>query len=203
MMKRIALLTALVASTSAFTSPILPQTARLTSTSVFGKKDKKDGEDAPVASGAEEISALTAGVKTIFSLEDIAKILPHRYPFLLVDKVVEYEMGKRAVGIKSVTLNEPHFTGHFPDRPIMPGVLQVEAMAQLAGIVCLQMEGAEPGAVFFFAGVDGVKWKKPVVPGDTLVMEVEIKKWNKRFGIATATGRAYVDGEMAVELDEM
>lgn len=94
MMKRIALLTALVASTSAFTSPILPQTARLTSTSVFGKKDKKDGEDAPVASGAEEISALTAGVKTIFSLEDIAKILPHRYPFLLVDKVVEYEMGK-------------------------------------------------------------------------------------------------------------
>ena len=85
----------------------------------------------------------------------------------------------------------------------MPGVLQVEALAQLAGIVCLQMEGAEPGAVFFFAGVDGVKWKKPVVPGDTLVMEVEIKKWNKRFGIATAEGRAYVDGEIAVELDEM
>jgi 3-hydroxyacyl-[acyl-carrier-protein] dehydratase len=85
----------------------------------------------------------------------------------------------------------------------MPGVLQVEALAQLAGIVCLQMEGAEPGAVFFFAGVDGVKWKKPVIPGDTLVMEVEIKKWNKRFGIATAVGRAYVDGELAVELDEM
>eukprot|EP00985_Skeletonema_marinoi_P027723 scaffold23209_cov105-Skeletonema_marinoi.AAC.2 len=90
----------------------------------------------------------------------------------------------------------------------MPGVLQVEALSQLAGIVCLQMEGAsEPGAVFFFAGVDGVKWKKPVpvVPGDSLVMvmEVKIKKWNKRFGIATATGRAYVDGEMAVELDEM
>lgn len=142
---------------------------------------------------------------------------------------------QRAVGIKSVTMNEPHFIGHFPDRPIMPGVLQVEALAQLAGIVCLQMEGSEPGtsllapfsfslvchpfyisypvsyttlhlvtgAVFFFAGVDGVKWKKPVVPGDMLVMEVEIKKWNKRFGIATATGRAYVDGEMAVELDEM
>ena len=154
-------------------------------------------------SSAEEISALTSSVKTIFSLEDINGILPHRYPFLLVDKVVEYEQGKRAVGIKSVTLNEPHFTGHFPDRPIMPGVLQVEALAQLAGIVVLQMEGTEPGAVFFFAGVDGVKWKKPVVPGDSLVMEVEIKKWNKRFGIATATGRAYVDGEMAVELDEM
>ncbi len=160
--------------------------------------------DTAAPQSAEEISALTSSVKTIFSLEDINGILPHRYPFLLVDKVVEYEQGKRAVGVKSVTLNEPHFTGHFPDRPIMPGTLQVEALAQLAGIVCLQLEGdPEPGAVFFFAGVDGLKFKKPVVPGDSLVMEVEIKKWNKRFGIATATGRAYVDGEMAVELDEM
>lgn len=110
---------------------------------------------------------------------------------------------KRAVGIKQVTNNEPQFTGHFPDRPIMPGVLQVEALAQLAGVVCLQMEGAEPGSVFFFAGVDGVKWKRPVVPGDTLVMEVEITKWRAKFGIAKAKGRAYVDGEVAVELGEM
>lgn len=85
----------------------------------------------------------------------------------------------------------------------MPGVLQVEALAQLAGIVSLQMEGAAPGAVFFFAGVDGVKWKKPVVPGDTLVMEVEILKWNKKFGLAKATGKAYVDGTLAVEVGEM
>lgn len=146
---------------------------------------------------------MTSSLNTVFTSEDISKVLPHRYPFLLVDKVVEYEAGKRAVGIKQVTVNEPHFTGHFPDRPIMPGVLQVEALAQLAGIVCLQMEGAEPGAVFFFAGVDGVKWKKPVVPGDTLVMEVEIKKWNKRFGIAKATGKAYVDGQLAVEVESM
>ena len=159
--------------------------------------------DAASPRSAQEISALTSSVKTIFSPDDINGILPHRYPFLLVDKVIEYEQGKRAVGIKSVTLNEPHFTRHFPDRPNMPGVLQVEALAQLAGIVCLQMEGAEPGGVFFFAGVDGVKWKKPVVPGDTLVLEVEIKKWNQRFGIVTATGSAYVDGELAVELDEM
>ena len=76
----------------------------------------------------------------------------------------------------------------------MPGVLQVEALAQLAGIVCLQMPGASPGAVFFFAGVDGVKWKQPVVPGDTLVMQVEIKKWNAKFGLAKASGRAYVNG---------
>lgn len=85
----------------------------------------------------------------------------------------------------------------------MPGVLQVEALAQLAGIVCLQMEGASPGAVFFFAGVDGVKWKKPVVPGDSLVMEVEIKKWNAKFGLAKASGRAYVDGGLVVEIEEM
>lgn len=84
----------------------------------------------------------------------------------------------------------------------MPGVLQVEALAQLAGIVCLQMEGTE-GAVFFFAGVDGVKWKKPVAPGDTVIMEVEIKKWNAKFGLAKASGKAFVDGEMAVEVEEM
>jgi 3-hydroxyacyl-[acyl-carrier-protein] dehydratase len=99
--------------------------------------------------------------------------------------------------------NEEFFNGHFPDRPIMPGVLQVEALAQLAGIVCLQMDGAAPGAVFFFAGVDGVKWKKPVVPGDTLVMEVEINKWNAKFGLAKASGRIYVGGDMVVEVGSM
>jgi 3-hydroxyacyl-[acyl-carrier-protein] dehydratase len=85
----------------------------------------------------------------------------------------------------------------------MPGVLQVEALAQLAGIIALQMPGASPGAVFFFAGVDGVKWKQPVVPGDTLVMEVEITKWNAKFGIAKATGKAYVDGKPVIEIDQM
>ena len=106
-------------------------------------------------------------METVFTLEEVQKILPHRYPFALVDKVIAYEAGKSAVGVKCVTFNEPQFTGHFPDRPIMPGVMQIEALAQLAGVVCLQMEGAEPGAVFFFAGVNGVKWKRPVVPGDT------------------------------------
>eukprot|EP00978_Attheya_sp_CCMP212_P038168 scaffold186460_cov28-Attheya_sp.AAC.1 len=142
---------------------VSPSRSASVSSSTRLYEEAEAAEDTP-SMGGEAISALTKGVTTIFSSEDIAKILPHRYPFLLVDKVVEYEAGKRAVGIKSVTLNEPHFTGHFPDRPIMPGVLQVEALAQLAGIVCLQMEGASPGAVFFFAGVDGVKWKKPVIP---------------------------------------
>ena len=153
--------------------------------------------------GAEAISGLTKDVKTVFTTEQIDEFLPHRYPFALVDKVVEYEAGKRAVGIKSVTKNEEFFNGHFPGRPIMPGVLQVEALAQLAGIVSLQMEGAEPGAVFFFAGADGIKWKQPVVPGDTLVMEVEILKWNKKFGIAQATGKGFVDGKCVVEVGTM
>lgn len=189
---------------SAFLTPTPTTTSsfkRLPTT--FLRESEDDAQEEGDYRGPLAISSLTSDVKTIFSSEDIAKILPHRYPFLLVDKVVEYESGKRAVGIKSVTLNEPHFTGHFPDRPIMPGVLQVEALAQLAGIVCLQMEGAEPGAVFFFAGVDGVKWKRPVVPGDTLVMEVEILKWRAKFGIAKASGRAYVDGKLAVEVTGM
>ena len=87
--------------------------------------------------------------------------------------------------------------------PIMPGVMQVEALAQLAGIVCLQMEGATPGSVFFFAAVDGVKWKRPVVPGDTMVMEVEIIKWTSKFGIAKASGKAYVDGKICIDVKEM
>jgi 3-hydroxyacyl-[acyl-carrier-protein] dehydratase len=153
--------------------------------------------------GAEAVSAKTSDVETVFTLEEVQKILSHRYPFALVDKVIEYEAGTRAVGVKQVTFNEPQFGGHFPDRPIMPGVMQVEALAQLAGIVCLQMEGAAPGSVFFFAAVDGVKWKKPVVPGDTLVMEVEITKWVAKFGLAKASGKAYVDGKLAVEVKEM
>lgn len=155
------------------------------------------------ASAAQELSARTADTETVFTLEEVQKILPHRYPFALVDKVIAYEAGKSAVGIKCVTFNEPQFTGHFPDRPIMPGVMQIEALAQLAGVVCLQMEGAAPGSVFFFAGVDGVKWKRPVVPGDTLVMEVEITNWKAKFGIAKATGRAFVDGNLAVEVGSM
>jgi len=193
----------LTTTVSAFLTPTTTTTSFNRLPNTFLRESEDDGQDEDTYLGPQVISALTQDVKTVFSSEDIAKILPHRYPFLLVDKVVEYEKGKRAVGIKSVTLNEPHFTGHFPDRPIMPGVLQVEALAQLAGIICLQMEGAEPGAVFFFAGVDGVKWKKPVVPGDTLVMEVEILKWKAKFGIAKASGRAYVDGKLAVEVTGM
>ncbi|KAL7526927.1 hypothetical protein ACHAWF_001970 [Thalassiosira exigua] len=205
---KIALLLALasIATASMITPPLPPEVQEQSGlrAPIFDEAEtaKKTATDAlPGQSKAREISALTYGVKTVFTLEDIAKILPHRYLFLLVDKVVKYVAGKHAVGIKSVTFNEPHFTGRFPNLPIMPGVLQVEALAQLAGIVCLHMEGVKSGAVFFFAGVDGVKWKKPVVPGDLLVMEVEIKMWNG--SIAKATGKAFVDGEMVVDVNAM
>ena len=185
-----------LAVASAFTAPATVGFSRPSVTSLAA-------EEEGTSLGAEAISAMTKDVKTILSSEEIDKILPHRYPFALVDKVIEYEAGKSAVGIKCVTKNEEFFQGHFPGQPVMPGVLQVEALAQLAGVVCLQMEGAEPGCVFFFAGVDGVKWKQPVVPGDTLIMEVKIQKWNKKFGIAKAEGAAYVNGKQVVEVSEM
>lgn len=148
--------------------------------------------------GAEKISALTESVGPgVLDNIEIAKILPHRYPFLLVDKVLSVEKFKRAVGVKNITANEPQFTGHFPDRPIMPGVLMVEALAQLAGCVCMN-----PGDQVFFAGIDGVKFRKPVVPGDTLVMEVEVLKFREKSGIAKLSGKAYVDGKLAIQVKE-
>mgnify|MGYP003336597203 CR=1 FL=1 len=118
-------------------------------------------------------------------------------------KVVEMVPGKSAVGVKAVSKNEDFFNGHFPGQPVMPGVLQLEAMAQLAGVILNTMDGVEEGAVGFFGSADGVKWKKPVVPGDLLVMEVEITKFNKKFGLIKASGKGYTDGDLAVEVGAM
>ena len=190
---KLAILASLFAATSAFVpSSTGPSMGRSPSTLLRAE-----------FKGAEAISGLTKDVETVFTVEDIAAAIPHRYPFALVDKVIEYEAGKRAVGVKSITNNEPQFTGHFPDKPIFPGVMQVEALAQLAGVVALKMDGVEEGSLFLFGGVDGVKWKKPVVPGDQLVMEVEITKFNAKFGLAKATGKAYVDGQLACEVGQM
>ncbi len=104
---------------------------------------------------------------------DIQKIIPHRYPFLLVDKIIEIEGGKKAVGIKNVTINEPFFQGHFPGNPIMPGVLIVEAMAQVGAVAVLSLE-ENKGKLAVFAGIDNARFKKQVKPGDTLRMEVEL-----------------------------
>lgn len=130
-------------------------------------------------------------------------ILPHRYPFLLIDRVIAYEPNKRAVTVKQVTINEPFFPGHFPNRPIMPGVLQIEALAQTGGIVMLQHDEnpiKETGeGDFFFGGIDCVKWRKPVVPGDTLVMEMVLDTFKRKYGIAKMTGKGYVNGQLVVE----
>jgi 3-hydroxyacyl-[acyl-carrier-protein] dehydratase len=133
----------------------------------------------------------------ILAIEEIQKLLPHRYPFSLVDRIIEYVPGERAVGIKNVSFNEPHFQGHFPGRPIMPGVLIVEAMAQVGGVVLTQMLDSE-GGLFVFAGIDKVRFRRQVIPGDRLVMTVKllcVKR--RRFG--KMQGRAEVDGQLAAE----
>lgn len=135
--------------------------------------------------------------KTTYTLEEIQQLLPHRYPFALVDRIIDYVPGDKAVGIKNVTFNEPHFQGHFPNRPIMPGVLIVEAMAQVGGIVLSQMPGVD-GRLCVFAGIDKVKFRRPVVPGDQLVITTELTAIKRaRFGKMKA--RAEVDGQLACE----
>lgn len=173
------------------------------SSSICSLRMAEEADEVSSGPTAEEISKGIAHPAAVFTVpENILKVLPHRYPFALVDKVLHFEAGKRIVGVKCITNNEPQFTGHFPDLPIMPGVLQVEAMAQLGGLICLQEPCSNGEGNFFFAGVDGVKWKKPVVPGDVLVMEMELLKWKPKFGIAKMTGRAYVDGILAVDVQE-
>ncbi|KAL6560710.1 hypothetical protein OROGR_004269 [Orobanche gracilis] len=136
---------------------------------------------------------------TVMDINQIREILPHRFPFLLVDRVIEYNPGVSAVGIKNVTINDNFFPGHFPERPIMPGVLMVEAMAQVGGLVMLQPEVGGSRDNFFFAGVDKVRFRKPVIAGDTLVMRMNLVKLQKRFGIAKMEGKAYVGGELVCE----
>ncbi|KAL1328152.1 hypothetical protein HN51_038073 [Arachis hypogaea] len=136
---------------------------------------------------------------SVLDINQIRNILPHRFPFLLVDRVIEYNPGVSAVAIKNVTINDNFFPGHFPERPIMPGVLMVEAMAQVGGLVMLQPEVGGSRENFFFAGIDKVRFRKPVIAGDTLVMRMTLIKLQKRFGIAKMEGKAYVGGEVVCE----
>ena len=128
--------------------------------------------------------------------EEIQKIIPHRYPFLLVDRIIELEEGKSAVGIKNVSSNEPYFQGHFPGHPIMPGVLIMEALAQVGAVLILKMPEFA-GHLALFAGLDEVKFKRQVIPGDQLRLEVELIKFRKTFGVAQ--GKAYVGEALAAE----
>jgi len=131
----------------------------------------------------------------VLDAQQIQAIIPHRYPFLLVDRIIEIEYGVRAVGIKNVSIGEPYFQGHFPDYPVMPGVLIIEALAQV-GAVALLGSDEHRGKMAFFAGIDGVRFKRQVKPGDTLRLEVELGRMRRGVGMGAAT--ATVDGELAV-----
>ena len=136
----------------------------------------------------------------MITINEILTMLPHAYPFLLVDRIVEIELGKRIVGIKNVTYNEPFFQGHFPGRPIMPGVLIVEAMAQTAGVLVFKsMPEEDYKKSVFFLGMDNVKFRKPVIPGDQLRLELEITR--HRQSIWGFKGKAFVDEKLVAEAD--
>jgi 3-hydroxyacyl-[acyl-carrier-protein] dehydratase len=136
-------------------------------------------------------------METLLDVTQIQAILPHRYPFLLVDRIVDYEPGKRVVGLKNVTLNEPFFAGHFPGAPVMPGVLIVEAMAQTAGVMMLASLPDRETKLVFFTGIDGAKFRRPVVPGDQLRLELTVLKLRPRY--IKLRGEAYVDGQLVAE----
>jgi beta-hydroxyacyl-ACP dehydratase FabZ len=133
----------------------------------------------------------------MLDINEIKKIIPHRYPFLLVDKIIECDDDSRIVGIKSVTINEPFFQGHFPEFPVMPGVLIVEAMAQVACILAMRVLKKEGNSSVFFTGIDGVKFRKPVVPGD--VLRLELTKTKQRGELFRFDGKALVEEQVVTQ----
>ena len=132
-------------------------------------------------------------------IHKILKQLPHRFPILMVDRVLELEHGKRIKAIKNVTINEPYFAGHFPERPVMPGVMMIEALAQAAALLAYDAVGASPddNAVYYFAGIDAARFKRRVEPGDQLVLDVRLDRMKS--GVFKFTAKATVDGELAVD----
>lgn len=136
---------------------------------------------------------------TVMDAIEVQSILPHRYPFLLVDRVVEFERGQRAVGLKNVTVNDPYFQGHFPGRPVFPGVLIVEALAQLGGVLAIRSSSVEGAPIVYLTGIDRAKFRKPVVPGDQIRLEVEVIKCRPPFW--KMQGRAFVGSDLVCEAE--
>jgi 3-hydroxyacyl-[acyl-carrier-protein] dehydratase len=137
------------------------------------------------------------------NIHDILKKLPHRYPFLMVDRVLELEHGKRIKALKNVTANEPYFLGHFPHRPVMPGVMMLEALAQAAALLSFDALNASPDdkSIYYFAGIDSARFKRPVEPGDQMILDVTLERMKS--SIFKFSARASVDGETAVEASLM
>ncbi|MGE5850299.1 MAG: 3-hydroxyacyl-ACP dehydratase FabZ [Candidatus Methylomirabilota bacterium] len=136
----------------------------------------------------------------MFAPKEIQEIIPHRFPFLLVDRILELELGKRVVGIKNVTINEPFFEGHFPGHPIMPGVLILEAMAQVGGFLLMSNLNARgEKKLIYFTGIEKARFRKPVVPGDQIRFEVEILQTRRQ--LSRFKGAAYVDGKLVAEAE--
>ena len=141
-------------------------------------------------------------MKYAYDIQKIMEYLPHRYPFLLVDRVIELVPGDRITALKNVTINEPFFTGHFPGRPVMPGVLIIEAMAQAGGLLAIESNPADKrGQLIYFMGMDKVRFRKPVVPGDQLIFEAKILKIRSK--VAKMSGTASVDNQIAAEAELM
>jgi len=135
--------------------------------------------------------------KPVYGITEIMKFLPHRYPFLLVDKILELEPDKRIVGLKNVTINEQFFQGHFPGAPVMPGVLIIESMAQVAGVLIYRDLPDKDKKLIYFSGIENAKFRKPVLPGDQL--RIEMERLSRRNNFGKMQGRATVDGKLAAE----
>jgi beta-hydroxyacyl-ACP dehydratase FabZ len=138
---------------------------------------------------------------TVYDARAIQEIIPHRYPFLLVDRIIELVPGERIIGVKQVTINEPFFQGHFPGAPVMPGVLVVEAMAQVGAVYALSQIEDRDKKLVLFSGIDNARFRRPVVPGDTLMLEVTPVRVGSR--VQRMRGLAKVDGQLAAEADIM
>jgi 3-hydroxyacyl-[acyl-carrier-protein] dehydratase len=149
--------------------------------------------------GQQDMSETTPGALDSVDIMRLMEILPHRYPFLLLDKIIDIDGDNSATGIKNVTINEPHFTGHFPGKPIMPGVLIIESMAQTAGAIALIARGLETKALVYFMSIDGAKFRKPVVPGDQL--RIYVKKIRRRGNLMKYACEAHVDGTKVAEAE--
>jgi beta-hydroxyacyl-ACP dehydratase FabZ len=161
-----------------------------------------NGNVTPAPGVTIDIKFLGEKMEKTYDVQAIMEFLPHRYPFILVDRILDLVPGEKITALKNVTINEPFFQGHFPSHPIMPGVLIVEAMAQTAGVLALESMPVEKrGAPVFFMGLDKVKFRKPVVPGDQLIFEVQIIKFRTK--VVKASGKAFVEGSIVAEAELM